>query len=391
VDDIKLNPGIATDQLLTMAEQIQPLEESTQAAKRYSPEFLAELIGLAGSKRKVTMSLSEEGFEIRSELSDGKHEYFYAQREISRDELFEGLASGDQLPLFFDLESGLNVSLVVLYLDASKQRISHQILRANANHNLELPLETAFVRLGLRVYGGGQAAIKEVLFDHKDLQPACLLAQSDTLLLTNHYASYSDLYRNGFVHSRVKAYREQGVAVDVFRLRKNETVSWHEFQGVDVTTGSQETLRRLLTSCQYRHVLVHFLDEDMWQVLQAFIDQIKVTVWLHGAEEHHWRRRLFNYQNDEQLALAKLQSDKRLAFWQGLLNPMPENLQLVFVSNYLAEEVMEDLQLTLPQAKYQIIHNPIDTDLFVIRKKHLNNVRSCCQSGLMLHVNMLMT
>ncbi len=368
VNELALDPGIATDTLLSTAEQIQPLVENKQAVKRYGPEFLAELIGVAGSK-KVSLTLSQEGLEVRSELADGKHEYFYAQRELSRDELFDGLESGDQLPLFFDLEPGLNISLVVLYLDASKQRISHQILRGNANHTLELPLETAFVRLGLRVYAGGQAAIKAVLFDHKDLQPARLLAQSDTLLLTNHYASYSDLYRNGFVHSRVKSYREQGVAVDIFRLRNNEAVSWHEFQGVDVTTGSQEALRRLLASGQYRHVLVHFLDEDMWQVLQEFIDQIKVTVWLHGAEVQPWWRRQFNYQTDEQLALAKLQSEKRIAFWQGLLNPMPANLQLVFVSNYLAQVVMEDLQLELPQSQYHIIHNPINTDLFNYQEK----------------------
>ncbi|MGB1742488.1 MAG: glycosyltransferase family protein [Cycloclasticus sp.] len=368
VNDLVLNPGIATDELLATAEQIQPLADNKKTVKRYGPEFLAELVGVSGSK-KVAFALSQDGLEVRSELTDGKHEYFYAQRELSRDELFDGLESGDQLPLFFDLEPGLNVSLVALYLDASKQRISHQILRGNANHTLELPLETAFVRLGLRVYAGGQAAIKGVVFAHKDLQPARLLAQSDTLLLTNHYASYSDLYRNGFVHSRVKSYREQGVAVDIFRLRNNEAVSWHEFQGVDVTTGSQEALRRLLASGQYRHVLVHFLDEDMWQVLQEFIDQIKVTVWLHGAEVQPWWRRQFNYQTDEQLALAKLQSEKRIAFWQGLLNPMPENLQLVFVSNYLAQVVMEDLQLELPQSQYHIIHNPINTDLFNYQEK----------------------
>jgi glycosyltransferase involved in cell wall biosynthesis len=138
---------------------------------------------------------------------------------------------------------------------------------------------------------------------------------------------------------------------------------------VDITTGSDEALRRLLASGQYQHVLVHFLDSDMWHVLKDFIAHIKVTVWLHGAEVQPWWRRQFNYQNDEQLALAKLQSEQRVSFWQGLLSPMPENLKLVFVSNYLANVVMEDLELVLPENQYHIIHNPINTDLFTYQEK----------------------
>src|SRR5690606_37063715 len=46
-----------------------------------------------------------------------------------------------------------------------------------------------------------------------------------------------------------------------------------------------------------------------------------------------------------------------------------KNLQLVFVSNYFAEEVMEDLGFRLPEGQYHIIHNPINTDLFKYQEK----------------------
>lgn len=43
---------------------------------------------------------------------------------------------------------------------------------------------------------------------------------------------------------------------------------------------------------------------------------------------------------------------------------MPERLSLIFVSQYFADEVMEDVGFRLPDDQYKIIHNPVDTDIF---------------------------
>src|SRR5690606_23800199 len=112
-----------------------------------------------------------------------------------------------------------------------------------------------------------------------------------------------------------------------------------------------------------------FLDAEMWSVLGDFIDSLKVTVWVHGADIQPWYRRKFNIETPEQEEKAKEQSEKRMAFWRSILQPMHRNLQLVFVSNYFAEEVMEDLGFRLPKDKYHIIHNPINTDLFSYQEK----------------------
>ena len=187
--------------------------------------------------------------------------------------------------------------------------------------------------------------------------------------MTNHYPSYDDLYRNGFVHSRVKAYKERDVEVDVFRFRKDQAVSWHEFQDVDVITGSPIALRRMLESGKYRHVLVHFLDADMWEVLGDFIDEMKMTVWVHGADIQPWYRRKFNIETPEQEKIAKEVSEKRMSFWREILSPMHNNLSLIFVSKYFSEEVMEDLGFRIPTDRYKIINNPINTNLFNYEEK----------------------
>ncbi|WP_434697297.1 methyltransferase domain-containing protein [Pseudomonas sp. Z1-14] len=358
VNDLDLYTGISIGELQRHAEAIMPLEVSHTCAEICGRE-LAEMFGPIRSKQ-LKEHIDTDSWQITSSLADGKHEYHYAKQELSVDEV----AKGEQLELFLDATPGLNIQLVILFLDAQKQRISHVMQHANRNQTSDIPPETAFIRLGIRAYANGCADIKALVLGHRDLQPTEMLGKSEYLLLTNHYPAYDDLYRNGFVHTRVKAYREQGINVDVFRLRKHESVSYHEFENIDVMTGSQATLSKVLESGTYKTVLVHFLDPDMWEILHRHLDTTKVIVWVHGAEIQPWWRREYNFTTDEQLALGKLDSDKRMSFWRNLLQPMPANLKLVFVSRYFAEEVMEDLGFRLPESQYEIIHNPIDTELF---------------------------
>lgn len=364
VDDLELNLGIPIEQLQARAETIEPLIVSHD-----SPEFtgrdLAEIFSVKHNKF-LDLKVDMLNWRLNSKLADGKHEYVYALNEVRLDQLN---IQNRQLKLYLDCTPGLNLQLVVLFLDAEKQRISHVMQHANRNQTSEVPPEAAFVRFGLRAYAAGSTEIKALVLGHRNLQPSEMLGRSQHLVVTNHYPNYADLYRNGFVHSRVKAYQEQNVNVDIFRLRKNEAVSYHEFQNVDVVTGCQTTLSKMLESGQYKSVLVHFLDPDMWQVLKRFTHLVKVVVWVHGAEIQPWWRREYNYSNENQLAVAKLESEKRMSFWRDMLSNMPTNLKLVFVSRYFAEEVMEDVGFRIPEGQYEIIHNPIDTDTFSYQEK----------------------
>jgi glycosyltransferase involved in cell wall biosynthesis len=358
-----LDMGLNIHQLQKMAEQIPPAT-TIKNENVLGPDWLAVLFGKCRPK-KIKVTITDKTLVLNSHLKDGQHEYLYADEDVPA----EVIAKNNALKCFLDTTPGLAVSLVALFLDAYNQRISHVIFQANHNATADIPTEAAYIRFGLRIYAGGESEIKGLVIGHRDMQPSAVLGKAKYLLLTNHYPSYDDLYRNGFVHSRVRAYKKIGVNVEVFRLRKGEPISWHEFQNVDVITGSQEALYTLLASGRYQNVLVHFLSAEMWEVLRKFADRIRMTVWLHGAEIHAWYRRKFNFEREDQIEKAKLQSEKRLKFWREILNPISKNFQLVFVSNSLSREVMEDLGFELPKSHYQIIHNPINTDLFQYRKK----------------------
>jgi glycosyltransferase involved in cell wall biosynthesis/spore maturation protein CgeB len=365
VDDLPgLDTGVPVAELLRMAERIPPAAEGAEKGKMISGKSLSEIFRKAPSAA-VQTELDVDTWCFQSSLPDGKHEYLYATDDLTLD----SLGWTNKAEFYFDTTPGLNLQLVLVFLDAQKQKISHVIKHASRNQDAEIPLGTVYVRLGLRIYAGGSADIKGLVLGHRDLQPAEIIGKADRLILTNHYPSYDDLYRNGFVHSRVMAYRERGIRSDVFRMRPAEPVSYHEFEDVDVTTGSQEVLHQMLSSGRYKTVMVHFLEPSMWEVLQHHIDRIKVVVWVHGAEIQPWHRRDYNYSTEEERTVAKMKSAARMEFWQGLLRPMPANLKLVFVSRYFAEEVMEDIGFRIPEEHYTIIHNPIDTDVFSYQPK----------------------
>ncbi|HIQ27053.1 MAG TPA: hypothetical protein EYH42_00960, partial [Sulfurovum sp.] len=192
---------------------------------------------------------------------------------------------------------------------------------------------------------------------------------TDYLVLTNNYPSFDHYYQNAFIHSRVRAYIENGVHPDVYKMTSEENLEQYCFEAVHVTIGSGKTFDDLLTFHPYKYILVHFLNEMMWNHLRKYIDHTKVLVWVHGYEVQPWHRRSFNYNNDEEIVKAKVLSEKRISFWQKILKDPHPNLKLVFVSQYFADEVMEDLGFELPEESYEIIHNYINTDLFKYEKK----------------------
>lgn len=369
VDDLEVDTGLRLDQLLRQAEAIPALKSSTRSTHFISGQALAQQFAPLSS-RLMQDRIDGDTWHISSSLAEGKHQYWYAKQEVSVAQL-----GGEPLKLCLDATPGLNIQLVVLFLDAHKQRIGHSMAPANRNQTCDIPPETAHLRLGIRVYGSGSAGITALLLGHRNLQPPTLLAKARHLLLTNHYPAYDDLYRNGFVHTRVCAYQARGIGIDVFRLRANEAVGYQEFENVDVMSGSQATLATMLDSGSYSVVLVHFLDPAMWEVLRRYEQSVRIIVWVHGAEIQPWWRRTYNSSNDEQRQLAKLDSEKRMHFWRTLLARMPANLKLVFVSRHFAEEVMEDLGFRLPDAQYEIIHNPIDTQLFSHTEKPVEQRR----------------
>lgn len=193
-----------------------------------------------------------------------------------------------------------------------------------------------------------------------------------TLLVTRSYPSNEDLYRYPFVHRRVVGYQQRGVEVDVFRIGGDVDGGSYVFNGVECHTGSLRTLVQWLDEGDYKQVAVHGLSEKIWPSIERFVDRMKIYGWLHGSEIHAFHRNaLLDDQREAEQAFQRT-----LAFWRSLLNRKLENLKLVFVSNFAADEAMGNLGFSLNTDQYDVIPNPIDTELFnYVRKPVIQRLR----------------
>lgn len=358
VDDLDLDPGMDMDALIRLSELTYPEADSEGDQGICSDALHKEFSGI--KNKPYTFNMSNGKLEVTSNLPDGKHDYIYSGYFHPKSDV----CTSDQLDMHLEVSPGLNLQLVVVYFDAAKKKLSHQLGVANKNLRFKIPEECAFIKFGLRLYASGSSEITKLHLHHKKLTDYQIITRGKHLVLTNHYPAYDDLYRNGFVHSRVEAYKKLGVEVDVFKLRPGETTQHYEFRDINVTTGSAAALEALLNHGSYQSLLIHFLDPDMWAVLVKHLERIKVIVWIHGAEVQPLHRRQYNYTTAEQLEKAKKESDDRVAFWQSVFTKDAPNLSFVFVSQFFANEVIGDIGVPLGKSRYSIIHNPIDTDRF---------------------------
>lgn len=365
--DSALWPGLGLAHLQRLAEAATPMEEPGRGLQSLGCDDLNTLF--ANSRRpSLRHELASEGWTLHSELEDGKHDYIYSDRLVPVGELWTGSVA----EAYVDTSPGLRLQAVFLFLDAQGERVATMFAPAQQNASAVVPDSASVVKIGFRALGPGSVAIRRVVLGKVRTESKDIITPGGTLLLTNHYPSYDNLYRNGFVHSRVRAYRQHGLRPTVFRMRPGASLSYDEFEAVDVLTGGEEALRKLLESTQYRSVMVHFLDRPMWESLRSVGESTRVVVWVHGAEIHAWWRRAYNITTPAAEDDARATWEVRKEFWLAVFAEAGPNVHFVFVSRHFASEALGDLGVTLDASRYSVVHNPVDTSLFTYEPKPLS-------------------
>ncbi|WP_432457714.1 FkbM family methyltransferase [Cellulomonas iranensis] len=354
--------GTGMDELIRAAEAIPPAAVADTVDEMTGQDLADAFAG--ATRRGIDLDLSASGVRVSAALADDVHDYVYAPRTIPVPASWSDVGA-----VHVDAGIGLDLQVALVCYDEGGTRLGSTVVRSHTNTTIDVPDGTAQVKLGLRVRGTGSAELRTIAWSHRVTEPTTVVPRASALVVTNIYPSYGDLYRNGFVHSRVRAYRDRGLACEVFCLRDESAIAYREFEGVDVTTGSGRALAGLVRDGGHEAVLVHFLDPLMWDALQARRPGTRVVVWIHGAEVQPWWRRSYNITDEEQLAVEKERSTRRLEFWRSVFADPGDDVHFVFVSRYFADEVMQDVGVELPAHRYSIIHNPIDTELFSYRPK----------------------
>lgn len=361
VDDLEMaDCGIPLSEIERAAESIKR-DMSSEATKITAEELLQWSRG--AWKNNLECRPVNGGMEIKSTVPDKTVQYVYFNKifDVSK------FAKNEKMSLLFNALGGLDIMCTCIWLDAEQNKISPCFTKMSVFHLEDVPQKAKYFRLGVRISGSGSVTIKNVVLgaERNPEELSTFLSRTNKLILTNQYPSPDSLYRNMFVHKRVLEYKKEHLVCDVMRMNLWSSNEFREFEGINIIEGQEERLANILSTGQIDTVCVHFMDRKMWNILKLFGRRIQIIVWLHGADIQPWWRRKCNYTTKEALEKAKQESDDRQQLWKEIFQEADnDNIHFVFVSNYSAEETFEDYQIRLPEEKYSIIHNCIDTEMF---------------------------
>ncbi|MDC5698352.1 glycosyltransferase family 4 protein [Intrasporangium calvum] len=192
--------------------------------------------------------------------------------------------------------------------------------------------------------------------------------------MANAYPSEAAIYRNGFLHRRVLAYREAGVETEVFYLHPPATESYeYEYEGVRVVVGDARAYERHIGENSYDSYMIHFATPSMVRPLRTNSVTSPITIWIHGFEAESWHRRWFNFVSDPATIRAAVRKkreyyDAQLAFMRELYTDDSLDLRIVNVSKWFQNFVVEpDAGVELSHG--EVIPNFIDDKIFEYRPK----------------------
>jgi glycosyltransferase involved in cell wall biosynthesis len=255
--------------------------------------------------------------------------------------------------------------------DASGKRVGGRTVRQSTRTFLDVPPGARDLDIRLSVTGPGPALFDPPAFAPEPVPPV-LPGRARALIVTDNYPAYGALYRNAFVHSRIREYAKRGHAADVFIVKLGTTLAYREFDGVEIASGGANALRQLIDSGNYDTIGVHFLNRTTWNALEPWTGSVPIIVWAHGWEIQPWWRRSFIHATPDEADAAKEASEKRTQMWREVFAKDRPGMTVVFVSKFFRDQVVDDLAkegVGIVREKTRVIHNPVDTDRFRYEEK----------------------
>ncbi|AHG65835.1 glycosyltransferase family protein [Advenella mimigardefordensis] len=285
------------NQLVSVSESLPP------ASGEKSPTEISSGPGLSGAQlfefipepatSAIKFGRQGDSFNINSKLATGKHVYVYTKRNFRREEL--NLVLNSQFKL--ECDGTLDTMTVFEFQDKDGKKIAHSMNKIGDHHALAIPEHCVYVRFGMKLLSAGRLSISRLVLGTANETPYAVIGKSNNLVVSKQYPDYDDLYKYGFVHSRLRRYRTAGLVSDVFRVAGKVTNHYREFEGIDVASGDHALLHATLKTGQFRKVLIHILDDKIWDVVKDYLENTKIFIWVHGSEIQHWKRRSFEFKN----------------------------------------------------------------------------------------------
>ncbi len=192
----------------------------------------------------------------------------------------------------------------------------------------------------------------------------------DFLVISPSYPSPENKYLSGFVHSRLKAYKKEGIKFTLVCAHEYRGLCKYSYEGIEVLKIPIPDLRRILLRNRFKKIAIHFFDEKYASVLDgSYIKEAQIYLWVHGPETLYWDWQYFTTPyfsrtselSDEQVRRFR-KNDTMIEKYNNL-----DNVTWVFVSEWIKTRSEELINIKFK--KFEVIPNFIDEKVFIYEEK----------------------
>ena len=366
-DDIFIpDIGLSMGELENYAERIE-----TDASSDISLTIPAADIYSICNKtthKKISYVFSDEKFGVESKL--GSDEVFYT--EFAKNLKISDFDISGNVSVLCSGAGGLSISIYCEFRDAARKKIGSAISDECLYLTADIPSGCEYINLAFRIKGAGSSILTDIKLGSNIniYENMPFVSRGGTLVAAGAYPSYDNLYRYMFVHRRVKAYKDRGFTCDVMSVAMDNQNRFREYDSIDIVDGQADRLVSILENGKIKNIFVHFMNPYIWSILKPYTDSVNLFIWSHGYDIQPWWRRKYNFETDKEIESAKILSAERESMWQDIFKAaQKDNIHFIFVSEYLKNAVFEDYSVNLPEDKYSVIHNCIDSDLYTYEPK----------------------
>lgn len=198
------------------------------------------------------------------------------------------------------------------------------------------------------------------------------------LTVAQTYPTKKNLYNNGFVHSRVKSYINEGIPAKVFVLSKKHTDEY-EIENVNVKRGSVNDLIKYIENNQeISCVCFHFLNTSMLEVINGIHRKLGVVIFVHGNEALWWYERIFPDRFSGFIRTLKFFKYVAVNTWSMLrirskINKIDQDVHIVGVSNWMLDVAIKNWKLDRTKLTTHVIPNIVNEKVFMRREKSIDH------------------
>lgn len=189
------------------------------------------------------------------------------------------------------------------------------------------------------------------------------------LTVAQTYPTKENLYNNGFVHSRVKSYINEGISAKVFVLN-NKHRDEYEIENVPVMRGKVNDLIQFIehnpdVSC----VCFHFLNPAMLKAIKGFRRKLGIVIFVHGNEALWWHERIFPERFSGIIRTLKFFKYVAVNTWsmsriRTNINRIEQDVHIVGVSNWMLDVAIKNWKLDQTKVTTHVIPNIVNEEVF---------------------------